>query len=105
MRISLSADEARGRALRAQAFDSQLSGTREPIDMLDRLGAIQIDSVHVLARNHLLIPFARLGPYSVADLHKSIYQERRGFEYWGHMASWLPMADYRYFLPRMRLMR
>lgn len=105
MRISLSANEARGLALRAQRFASEYGAPTEPIDLLDQLGAIQIDSINVLARNHLLIPFARLGPYSVQDLHHAIYQERRGFEYWGHMASWLPMRDYRYFLPRMRRMR
>jgi uncharacterized protein YcaQ len=105
MRISLSADDARGLALRAQRFASEYAAPTEPIDLLDQLGAIQIDSVNVLARNHLLIPFARLGPYSVQDLQHAIYQERRGFEYWGHMASWLPMRDYRYFLPRMRRMR
>jgi uncharacterized protein len=105
MRISLSADEARGLALRAQRFASEYAAPTEPIDVLDQLGAIQIDSVNVVARNHLLIPFARLGPYSIQDLQHTIYQERRGFEYWGHMASWLPMRDYRYFLPRMRRMR
>jgi uncharacterized protein len=69
------------------------------------LGAIQMDSVNILARNHLLVPFARLGPYSTQALHAAIYQDKRGFEYWGHMASWLPMAEYRYFLPRMTRMR
>ena len=103
MRASLSATEARGLALRAQAFGDAVLD--EPIDLLDRLGAIQLDSVNILARNHLLVPFARLGPYSVADLQRSIYTDRRGFEYWGHMASWLPMAEYRYFLPRMQRMR
>ena len=105
MRISLSADEARGLALRAQLFANEARDGAEPIDVLDRLGAIQIDSVNVLARNHLLIPFARLGPYDVAELHHAIYTQRRGFEYWGHMASWLPIADYRYFLPRMKARR
>ena len=105
MRVSLSADEARGLALRAQRFAGGLASPTEPIDLLDQLGAIQMDSVNVLERNHLLIPFSRLGPYSVAGLHDTIYRERRGFEYWGHMASWLPMRDYRYFLPRMRRMR
>jgi uncharacterized protein len=103
MRASLSAAEARGVALRAQHFgDPTLTA---PIDALDRLGAIQIDSVNVLERNHLLVPFARLGPYTVADLHAAIYEAKRGFEYWGHQASWLPMAEYRYFLPRMARMR
>ncbi len=102
MRASLSAAEARGLALRAQLFGAP---ALQPIDLLDRLGAIQLDSVNILARNHLLVPFARLGQYSVADLHDAIYTQRRGFEYWGHMASWLPMYEYRYFLPQMERMR
>jgi hypothetical protein len=96
---SLSAEEARGLALRAQHFGDL--GLVEPIDALERLGAIQLDSVNVLARNHLLVPVARLGPYSVEQLHASIYVHKRGFEYWGHQASWLPIQEYRYFLPRM----
>src|SRR5437660_318972 len=72
----------------------------EPIALVDKLRAIQMDSVNILARNHLLVPFARLGRYSTQALQKSIYTDKRGFEYWGHMASWLPMAEYRYFLPR-----
>jgi uncharacterized protein len=103
MRASLSAEEARGLALRAQGFGDP--SIVEPMDVLERLGAIQLDSVNILARNHLLVPFARIGPYSTADLHASIYTERRGFEYWGHMASWLPIHEYRYFLPRMARMR
>src|ERR1700716_1253258 len=103
MGASLSADEARSLALRAQHFGDPSIG--EPIELLDKLGAIQMDSVNILARNHLLVPFARLGPYSTRALQHSIYQEKRGFEYWGHMASWLPMAEYRYFLPRMMRMR
>src|SRR4051812_44910944 len=102
MRASLSAAEARGLALRAQLFGHD---PLEPTDLLDRLGAIQLDSVNVLARNHLLIPFSRVGQYSIADLYEAIYAQRRGFEYWGHMASWLPMRDFRYFLPRMERMR
>ena len=100
----LSADDARGLALRAQAFGPS-PDLHMPIDVLDRLGAIQLDSVNILARNHHLVPFARLGPYSTSAMHTAIYSQRRGFEYWGHMASWLPMAEYRYFLPRMQRMR
>src|SRR5438105_3837261 len=103
VRASLSAEEARGLALRAQHFGD--ANVVEPIDVLDRLGAIQMDSVNIVARNHLLVPFARLGRYSIEALHRAIYQGKRAFEYWGHMASWLPMAEYRYFLPRMARMR
>lgn len=100
MSETLSAAEARGLALRAQGFGD--TGLRDGIDVLSRLGAIQMDSVNVLARNHLLIPVARIGPYSVDELYEAIYTNKRGFEYWGHMASWLPMEEYRYFLPRMQ---
>lgn len=103
MRARLSATEARGLALRAQLFgDDQ---RREPIQVLEELGAIQLDSVNTLARNHLLVPLARVGPYSLVQLQTAIYQHKRGFEYWGHEASWLPMAEFRYFLPRMERMR
>jgi uncharacterized protein YcaQ len=103
MRASLSAEEARALALRAQHVgDPTLI---EAIDTVDRLGAIQLDSVNILARAHLLTPFARVGPYSVDELHTQIYERKRGFEYWGHVASWMPIAEYRYFLPRMRRYR
>ena len=102
MHGSLSAAQSRAIALRAQGFGDRV---RAPIGLLEHLGAIQLDSVNVLARNHLLVPFARLGAYDVRALQAAIYQQRRGFEYWGHMASWLPMAEYRYFLPRMQRMR
>jgi uncharacterized protein YcaQ len=100
---SLSADEARAVALRAQGFGAAWSG--EPIAVLDHLGAIQLDSVNVLARSHELVPFSRVGPTSLAAIQRSIYTEKRGFEYWGHAASWLPIELYRFFLPRMAFFR
>ncbi len=100
---SLSAEEARALALRAQGVGHGWTG--EPFEVLERLGAIQLDSVNVLARSHHIVPFSRLGPHGVEAMHAAIYGERRGFEYWGHEASWLPMAEYRYFLPRMQRMR
>jgi len=100
---ALSVAEARALALRAQGFGA--ARPAEPAALLERLGAIQLDSVNVVARSHKLVPFARLGAYSVAALHDAIYRQKRGFEYWGHAASWLPMESYRYFLPRMARMR
>jgi uncharacterized protein YcaQ len=103
MKARLSIDEARALALRAQGFGEPVPAAT--VDILNRLGAIQLDSVNVLARSQWLVPFARMGPYSMSALHEAIYRQRRGFEYWGHMASWVPMHMYRYFLPRMQRMR
>jgi hypothetical protein len=41
MRVSLSAAEARGLALRPQLFSRDARRGARPIDVLDRLGAIQ----------------------------------------------------------------
>jgi uncharacterized protein YcaQ len=100
---SLSAAEARALALRAQGFGE--AWPDDPVEVLVRLGALQLDSVNVLARPHELVPFARLGAFSPAALAEAVYVRRRGFEYWGHAASLLPMAEYRYFLPRMAYYR
>ena len=93
------ADEARGLALRAQGFGKAWQGGG--ITVLDRLGVLQLDSVNVVARPHEVVPFSRMGAFSVAAMADAVYKRRRGFEYWGHAASWLPMAEYRYFVPRM----
>ncbi|WP_433227635.1 winged helix-turn-helix domain-containing protein [Actinomadura formosensis] len=71
--VELGADEARRLQLRAQGF----LGARPKggvTAMLERLGAVQLDTISVLARSHELVPYARLGPVG-----------RRAIEaaYWG----------------------
>jgi uncharacterized protein YcaQ len=68
---------------------------------LRRLGAIQIDSINVVARSHELTLAARAGAHDPATFERLIYQRRAGFEYWGHAASFLPIESFRLFLPRM----
>lgn len=61
--------------------------------LVDRLGALQIDSVNVLARAHLLPVRSRLGDYDrrVLDEATSARGSRRpvAWEYWGHEASYV----------------
>jgi len=84
--------------------------------MAERLGVIQLDSVNVFCRAHYLPFFARLGPYprEVLDrlaVHRNGVSTgtRRGrpprervlVEYWGHMASLIPIELHPLFRWRM----
>jgi uncharacterized protein YcaQ len=94
--MKLSATEARAIAITAQGLAAGRPprvGPRDVRKLVDKLGVIQIDSVNVLVRSHYLPIFSRLGSYDPLLLDKLAYSAPRGlFEYWGHMASFLPMA-------------
>jgi uncharacterized protein YcaQ len=101
---TLALSEARALALAAQRIGARppTAGRARIARCLTDLGAVQLDSVNVVARSQELALFSRLGAYRPADLHHVAYRAKVVFEYWGHAASWLPMAEYRYFLPRIR---
>ncbi|MFC1887378.1 winged helix-turn-helix domain-containing protein [Candidatus Cloacimonadota bacterium] len=65
-----------------------------------RLGYVQIDTINVVQRAHHHTLWSRFQPYKEDMLHK-LQVEKKIFEYWGHAASYLPMQDYRYYLPTM----
>lgn len=95
-RERLTPGEVRRIALGAQGFSTTpLRGTvtRQHIKrMLGRTGLLQIDSVNVLARAHLMPLYARLGPYPVDLLGRAQSRKPRMlFEYWAHEASLLPV--------------
>jgi uncharacterized protein YcaQ len=58
-----------------------------------RIGALQIDTIHVLARAPYFILWSRLGEYPL-DWLNDLLAERQIFEYWAHAACCLPMEDY-----------
>src|ERR687896_1746358 len=95
----LSLDQARRVALAAQGLAVPArTGPAGPATLraiLERLGAIQIDSINVVARSHELVLWARAGAHDRAAFDRVVYRRRAGFEYWGHAASFLPMANFR----------
>jgi uncharacterized protein YcaQ len=93
--VRLTADQARRLAIASQGLaDGRPTGpvTRRHLRRVtDRVGVVQIDSVNVLARAHELAFFARLGRYPRSLLQTHIERHRAMFEYWGHVASFIPI--------------
>jgi uncharacterized protein len=65
-----------------------------------QMAALQIDTIHVVARSPYLTLFSRLGTYNPEWLDE-LLAEGRLFEYWIHEASFVPIEDYRLFRRRM----
>ena len=101
----LSADEARRIALRAQGFlgtPDRKAGVR---GVLRHLGAVQLDTISVLARSHELIPYARLGAVGRKNVEDAYWQDTHAFEYWSHAACILPIEEWPHFAFRRRAYR
>ena len=93
----LSRDEARRLALASLGFGAKRparAGAAHVRATAARLGAIQIDSVNVLARAHYLPTFSRHGGYPMTALDDLAHGRRELFEYWGHAACFLPIDLY-----------
>jgi hypothetical protein len=89
----LSAAEARRLALASLGFGVKKPSCAGQVHVratAARLGAIQIDSVNVLARAHYLPTFSRYGPYPLSAVDDLAHGKRELFEYWGHAACLLP---------------
>jgi uncharacterized protein YcaQ len=64
------------------------------MEVINRLGCLQLDPINVVARSHLLVLWSRLGNYDPLLLDTLLWQERRLFEYWAHAASIVLTEDY-----------
>ncbi|KQV79881.1 hypothetical protein ASD15_17895 [Massilia sp. Root351] len=65
-----------------------------------QMGALQIDTIHVVARSPFLVLWSRLGDYPQAWLEE-LLAEGALFEYWAHEACFVPMEDYGLYRHRM----
>jgi uncharacterized protein len=101
---SLSADEARRLALRAQGLLGADGRRGGPAAMLRRLGAVQLDTISVLARSHELVAYARLGAVRRERVERA-YWGGETFEYWSHAACVLPVEEWPMFAFRRRWFR
>jgi hypothetical protein len=73
--------------------------------ILDQIGCVQIDTLHMVRRSHYLALWSRAGSYRPEDFDDLIFgPERRLFEGWEHAATIIPLTEYRYQMPRQRTM-
>ena len=86
--------------LRNEAFGR---GKQATLRAIEQLGYTQIDTISVVERAHHHVLWSRVPNYQPKFLDQLV-RERKVFEYWFHAASWLPMRDYRFALPRMTQM-
>ncbi len=70
------------------------SDGRSLLQLIERLGFVQLDSINTVARAHDLILFARKPRYRSDDL-KRLYEQDTGlFEHWTHDAAVIPLSFY-----------
>ncbi|RKO26726.1 winged helix-turn-helix domain-containing protein [Pseudarthrobacter phenanthrenivorans] len=96
---TLSLDQARRIALAAQGLDKGRPAgpvtSRTVGRTFARIQLVQIDSVNVVSRSHLLPFFSRLGNYDRTILQRmTAVHPRRMVEYWAHEASYIRPEHY-----------
>jgi len=101
--VHLSLEAARAVHLAAQGLltpPSKVATKRTVLDTVRRMGALQIDSISVVARSPYLALWSRLGPYETRWLD-DLLKQRKLFEYWAHAMCFLPIEDYGLYRRRM----
>lgn len=63
------------------------------VDTIARMGMLQIDTIHVVARSPYMVLFSRLGAYRSEWLDQALAEGRLA-ECWAHEACFVPATDY-----------
>ncbi len=93
---SLTAGQARTLHLAAQGLLARPAGPASRGDVraaVARMALLQLDTIHVVARSHHLVLFARLGDYQPAWLDELV-AEAALFEVWAHEACIAPIEEF-----------
>jgi uncharacterized protein len=96
---TLSQDAVRGMMIAAQGLQQDDQRTPSPAtkvdvrQMIQQMYALQIDTIHVVARSPYLVLWSRLGEYPQRWLDE-LLAEGALFEYWARAACFLPSEEY-----------
>ena len=98
--LELSLREARRIAIGAQLLAGPIprrASKQRMLDVIRHIGALQIDSISVVARSHHIALWSRLGNHPEQWLHELLAEDRAIFEYWAHAAAFVPIELFPYF--------
>lgn len=95
--ISLSLSEARRLAVLGAGLAEPGAGSI--MEVVERLGRLQMDPTRAVARSEQLVLWSRLGAYDVDELRGLLWDERRLFEFWAFI---VPTSDYAIHRETMR---
>jgi uncharacterized protein YcaQ len=98
MSYKISIEDVKKLAIKSQLLNSRSNIT---LNVIEQLSYIQIDTISVIERAHNHTLWNRDRKFSSDALDKLLTKERKIYEYWGHAASYLPMKDFRFSLPKM----
>jgi uncharacterized protein YcaQ len=101
--LHLSKEAARRVMLAAQGLNrrpERKATKRDVLQAIRRMAALQIDTIHVVARSPYFVLWSRLGDYEPRWLDE-LLAEGKIFEYWSHEACFLPIEDYPLYRHRM----
>lgn len=100
----LTSEEARHRIISAQGLNRSMAfglGPQATLTSVEHLSYVQIDTISVVERAHHHTLWSRVPNYNV-DVLNGLVNDGSVFEYWAHAASYLPMKDFRFSLPRKK---
>ncbi|MDQ1086402.1 winged helix-turn-helix domain-containing protein [Siphonobacter sp. SORGH_AS_1065] len=103
MKKELTLSQLRFLTLESQGLTKTFSfgkGKDAALKVLGHLGYLQIDTLSIVERAHHHTLWTRIPDYKTEYLD-ALVEERKIFEYWFHAASYLPMRDFRFALPKM----
>lgn len=96
---------------RRLAIASSLNGTQKgrgrkaALKTVQHLGYVQIDTISVIERAHHHVFWSRQGSYQPDYLNELLAKDRAVFEQWAHAVAYMPIEDFRYYLPKMEASR
>jgi uncharacterized protein YcaQ len=103
--LALAKAQAKRIWLRAQRLDEFApfgDGPEATRVVVEHLGYVQIDTIHVVERCHHQILYTRIPAYRREHLRQAQAVDKTVFEYWTHALSYVPTRDMRFFTGAMK---